>query len=155
MVGFVVQVVELFGKVFSVVVGVFWLVVIVYCGVLYDVFEEIVVVYLLVCDFGVDYLEVDVQCSCDGVLVVFYDDILECIIDVVEVFLECVKDLVSSFIFVEFKCLDVGFWFNCVFFECVWFGFVGLCIFIFDEMFDIVEGGVNKLGLYLEIKVLV
>lgn len=54
-----------------------WFWIVVYCGFFYEVLENMLVVYEMVLNIGVEMVECDVYFSSDGVVVLFYDDMLD------------------------------------------------------------------------------
>lgn len=140
-----------------------------YCGVSVLLFEYILVLYVQVIVDGVDYIELDLVMIRDGVMVVWYENEIGGIIDVV-LYLEFVSCCMSKvidgqkvdgwfiedFILVELKILYVC--------ECL----LELCSIVYDGQFCIVSldeilvflvqqvGCVNRgIGLVLEIKYLI
>jgi len=57
------------------------LIVMVYCGFLLIGLENIMMVFVVVVELGVIYVEIDVYVMRDGVVVVFYDSVLDCVSD--------------------------------------------------------------------------
>lgn len=122
-------------------------------GASYQAPESTRPAYLLARDLGVDYLELDLQRTSDGVLVAVHDNTLGRNTDVAEVFPDRVDAPVSSFTLDELKQLDAGSWFNASYPERARDSYSGLEILTLDEVIDIAENGDNHPGLYIETKV--
>ncbi len=123
-------------------------------GASHDAPESTAPAYQLARDLGADYLELDLQRSRDGVLVVVHDDDLSRTSDVAERFPERARSPVSAFTLAELKSLDAGSWFNRAYPERARPAFAGLKILTLDEVLDIAEGDPShKPGLYIETKV--
>lgn len=123
-------------------------------GASHDAPESTVPAYQLARDLGADYLELDLQRSSDGVLVVVHDDTLSRTSDVAERFPERKDSPVSAFTLAELKSLDAGSWFNRAYPERARPAFAGLKILTLDEVMDIAEANpAHKPGLYIETKV--
>nr|WP_314877456.1 glycerophosphodiester phosphodiesterase family protein [uncultured Pseudomonas sp.] len=122
-------------------------------GASFDAPESTAPAYLLARDLGADYLELDLQRSSDGVLVVVHDDVLARTSDVAERFPERASSPVSAFTLAELKSLDAGSWFNRAYPERARAAFAGLQILTLDEVIDIAEGNPERRpGLYIETK---
>ncbi|OLS64852.1 glycerophosphodiester phosphodiesterase [Pseudomonas putida] len=123
-------------------------------GASHDAPESTVPAYQLARDLGADYLELDLQRSSDGVLVVVHDDDLSRTSDVAERFPERKSSPVSAFTLAELKSLDAGSWFNRAYPERARPAFAGLKILTLDEVMDIAEANpAHQPGLYIETKV--
>lgn len=122
-------------------------------GASYQAPESTRPAYLLARDLGVDYLELDLQRTSDGVLVAVHDNTLGRNTDVAEVFPDRADAPVSSFTLDELKQLDAGSWFNASYPERARDSYSGLEILTLDEVIDIAENGDNHPGLYIETKV--
>lgn len=123
-------------------------------GASFDAPESSAPAYVLARELGVDYLELDLQRSRDGVLVVVHDDTLLRTSDVAQRFPERKNSPVSAFSLAELKSLDVGSWFNQANPERARPAFVGLKLQTLDEVLDIAEGNPAKApGVYIETKV--
>ncbi|MGM8931699.1 glycerophosphodiester phosphodiesterase [Salinicola halophyticus] len=122
-------------------------------GASYQAPESTRPAYLLARDLGVDYLELDLQRTKDGVLVAVHDNTLGRNTDVAEVFPDRADAPVSSFTLDELKQLDAGSWFNASYPDRARDSYSGLEILTLDEVIDIAEGGDNHPGLYIETKV--
>jgi glycerophosphoryl diester phosphodiesterase len=110
--------------------------------------------YLLARELGADYLEMDLQRTRDGVLVVVHDDTLQRTSDVARRFPERAGKPVSDFTLAELKTLDAGSWFNSAYPDRARAPFKKLRILTLDEVIDIAEGNpARKPGLYIETKV--
>ena len=123
-------------------------------GASFDAPESTKPAYELARDLGADYLELDLQRTRDGVLVVVHDDDLQRTSDVAERFPERKDSPVSAFTLAELKALDAGIWFNRATPERARERFKGLQVLTLDEVMDIAEGNPHKRpGLYIETKV--
>ncbi|CAD5105938.1 glycerophosphodiester phosphodiesterase [Zestomonas carbonaria] len=140
------------GKVLAEQAGIPWPAVIAHRGASHDAPESTRPAYLLARDLGVDYLELDLQRTRDGVLIALHDDNLLRTSDVAEKFPERKERPVSDFTLAELKSLDAGAWFNAAHPERARPSFEGLRILTLDEVIDIAEGGEHKPGLYIETK---
>ena len=81
-------------------------------GASYFAPEESAPAYLLAREMGVDYLELDLQRTKDGVLVAVHDDDLRRTTNIAEVFPGREIDTVDKFTFAELQSLNAGSWFN-------------------------------------------
>lgn len=123
-------------------------------GASHDAPESTAPAYLLARDLGADYLELDVQRSRDGVLVVVHDDDLLRTSDVATRFPARMHSPVSAFTLAELKSLDMGSWYNEAYPDRARAAFAGLQILTLDEVIDIAEGNPGRRpGLYIETKV--
>ncbi|HDS1734061.1 glycerophosphodiester phosphodiesterase family protein [Pseudomonas sp. BP8] len=122
-------------------------------GASHDAPESTRPAYLLARELGADYLELDLQRTRDGVLVVVHDDVLARTSNVAERFPERAGSPVSAFTLAELKSLDAGSWFNRAYPERARASFKGLPILTLDEVIDIAEGNPERRpGLYIETK---
>jgi len=122
-------------------------------GASFDAPESTTPAYLLARELGADYLEMDLQRTRDGVLVVVHDDVLARTSDVAERYPERKASPVSAFTLAELKALDAGSWFNTAYPERAREAFKGLRILTLDEVIDIAEGNPQRHpGLYIETK---
>lgn len=134
--------------------GIAWPAVIAHRGASFDAPESTVPAYELARDLGADYLEMDLQRTRDGVLVVVHDDTLRRTSDVAERFPERAGSPVSAFTLAELKSLDAGTWFNRAYPERARASFAGLKILTLDEVMDIAQANpTRRPGLYIETKV--
>lgn len=108
--------------------------------------------YLLAREMGADYLELDLQRSRDGVLIVFHDDDLSRTTNVAEVFPGRERAPVGDFTFEELERLDAGSWFNRRFPKRARQAFRDLRILRLEEVLAIAEGEDRRPGLYIETK---
>lgn len=123
-------------------------------GASFDAPESTRPAYLLARELGADYLELDLQRTRDGVLVVVHDDVLARTSDVAKRFPARTNSLVSAFTLEELKSLDAGSWFNQAYPQRARASFPGLSILTLDEVIDIAEANpARKPGLYIETKV--
>ena len=114
--------------------------------------EETAPAYLLAREMGVDYLELDLQRTQDGVLVALHDDDLRRTTNVAEVFPGREMDTIDKFTFAELHSLDAGSWFNMRFPDRARASFRNLRILRLEDVMNIAEGGIHKPGLYIETK---
>lgn len=122
-------------------------------GASFDAPESTAPAYLLARDLGADYLELDLQRSRDGALVVLHDGDLLRTSDVAQRFPERKLSPVSAFSLAELKTLDVGSWYNQAYPGRARASFVGLKILTLDEIMAIAEGNPHQRpGLYIETK---
>ncbi|HTM09293.1 MAG TPA: glycerophosphodiester phosphodiesterase family protein, partial [Verrucomicrobiae bacterium] len=121
-------------------------------GASYFAPEETAPAYLLAREMGVDYLELDLQRTRDGVLVALHDDDLRRTTNIAEAFPGREMDTVDQFTFAELQSLDAGSWFNIRFPDRARASFKHVKILRLEDIIDIAEGGVHKPGLYIETK---
>ena len=122
-------------------------------GASFDAPESTAAAYKLARDLGVDYLELDVQRSKDGVLFALHDDNLQRTTDVASKFPERKDRPANEFTIAELKTLDAGSWFNAAYPDRARPSYVGLKILTLDEIIDIAQGNpLHKPGLYIETK---
>jgi glycerophosphoryl diester phosphodiesterase len=114
--------------------------------------EEIAPAYLLAREMGVDYLELDLQRTKDGVLVAVHDDDLRRTTNIAEVFPGRETHSVDKFTLAELQSLDAGSWFNLRFPDRARASFKNLRILRLEDVINIAEGGFHKPGLYIETK---
>lgn len=114
--------------------------------------EETEPAYLLARDFGVDYLELDIQRTKDHALVAFHDDTLERTTNAAQVFPGREKGSVAEFTLDELKQLDAGSWFNQTYPKRARPKYAGVKILTLDEIITLAESGTNKPSLYMETK---
>ena len=114
--------------------------------------EETVPAYLLARDLGADYLEADIQRTRDGVLIALHDDTFERTTDVADVFPARKADTVEKFTFAEIRKLDAGSWFNKKFPGKARKSYAGLKVVSLEEILAIAVNGINRPGIYLEVK---
>jgi glycerophosphoryl diester phosphodiesterase len=108
--------------------------------------------YLLAREMGADYLELDLQRTRDGVLIVLHDSDLRRTTNVAEVFPGREMESVDKFTFAELQKLDAGSWFNTQFPDRARASFKNVRILRLEDVIDIAEGASYKLGLYIETK---
>ncbi|MCV9920799.1 glycerophosphodiester phosphodiesterase family protein [Pseudomonas sp. BT-42-2] len=122
-------------------------------GASFDAPESTRPAYLLARELGADYLELDLQRTRDGVLVVVHDDVLSRTSDVAERFPTRRDSPVSAFTLAELKSLDAGSWFNQAYPDRARASFKQLPILTLDEVIDIAEDSPQQRpGLYIETK---
>jgi glycerophosphoryl diester phosphodiesterase len=114
--------------------------------------EETRPAYLLAREMGVDYLELDLQRTKDGVLVAVHDDDLRRTTNIAEVFPGREMDTVDKFTFAELQSLDAGSWFNIRFPDRARASFKNVRILRLEDVMNIAEDGSHKPGLYIETK---
>ena len=108
--------------------------------------------YLMARELGVDYLELDVQRTRDGVLIALHDDTLSRTSNVAKVFPGRENNTVDSFTFAELQQLDVGDWFNQRFPGRARNTFRGLQVLRLEDIVEIAEGAARHIGLCIETK---
>jgi glycerophosphoryl diester phosphodiesterase len=108
--------------------------------------------FLLARELGVDYLEIDLQRTKDGILVAFHDEDLSRTTNVTEVFPGREKDHVDTFAFAELQRLDSGSWFNRESPERARSSFKDLRILRLEDVLEVAESGSQSPGLYIETK---
>jgi len=121
-------------------------------GASYFAPEETGPAYLLAREMGVDYLELDLQRTKDGVLIAVHDDDLRRTTNIAEVLPGREMDTVDKFTFAELQSLDAGSWFNIRFPDRARASFKNVRILRLEDVMSIAEGGLHKPGLYLETK---
>jgi glycerophosphoryl diester phosphodiesterase len=121
-------------------------------GASYFAPEETAPAYLLAREMGVDYLELDLQRTKDGVLIAVHDDDLRRTTNIAEVFPGRETDSVDKFTFAELQSLDAGSWFNLRFPDRARPSFKNVRILRLEDVMNIAEGGFHKPGLYIETK---
>ena len=114
--------------------------------------EETAPAYLLAREMGVDYLELDLQRTKDGVLIALHDDDLRRTTNIAEVFPGRKMDTVDTFTFTELQSLDAGSWFNIRFPDRARVSFKNVRILRLEDVINIAESGSDKPGLYIETK---
>jgi glycerophosphoryl diester phosphodiesterase len=121
-------------------------------GASYFAPEETAPAYLLAREMGVDYLELDLQRTKDGVLVAVHDDDLRRTTNIAEMFPGRKMSTVDKFTFAELQSLDAGSWFNRQFPDRARTSFKNVRILRLEDVLNIAEGGFHKPGLYIETK---
>jgi glycerophosphoryl diester phosphodiesterase len=121
-------------------------------GASYHAPEETAPAYLIAREMGVDYLELDLQRTKDGVLIAVHDDDLRRTTNIAEVFPGREMDTVDKFTFAELQTLDAGSWFNARFPDRARASFKNVRLLRLQDVMDIAEGGFYKPGLYIETK---
>src|SRR5574342_777111 len=114
--------------------------------------EETGAAYLLAREMGVDYLELDLQRTKDGVLIAVHDDDLRRTTNIAEVFPGRETDTIDKFTFAELQSLDAGSWFNSKFPDRARASFKNVKILRLEDVINLAEGGLHKPGLYIETK---
>jgi glycerophosphoryl diester phosphodiesterase len=114
--------------------------------------EESRPAYLMARELRVDYLELDLQRTRDGILVAVHDDTLSRTSNIDEVFPERKGDSVDTFTFAELQQLDIGEWFNRTFPERARKSFHGLRVLQLQEVLEIAEAAFPPIGLCIETK---
>lgn len=134
--------------------GIAYPAVIAHRGASFDAPESTAAAYALARELGADYLELDLQRSSDGVLVVVHDNNLLRTSDVAQRFPERKDRPVSAFTLAELKTLDMGTWFNQAYPARARPAYAGLQILTLDDVLDIAEANPQRVpGLYIETKV--
>ncbi len=121
-------------------------------GASYYAPEETEPAFLLACEMGADYLELDLQRTRDGVLIALHDDTLPRTTDVDRVFPGRENDTLDTFTYGELEKLDAGSWFNAANPERGRDSYKGLKILTLSEVIAISEGCDHEPGLYIETK---
>jgi len=121
-------------------------------GASYFAPEETAPAYMLAREMGVDYLELDLQRTKDGVLIAVHDDDLRRTTNIAEMFPGRETDTVDKFTFAELQRLDAGSWFNMRFPDRARASFKNARILRLEDVINIAEGGLHKPGLYIETK---
>lgn len=121
-------------------------------GASYFAPEETAPAYLLAREMGVDYLELDLQRTQDGVLIALHDDDLRRTTNIAQVFPGRAMDSVDKFTFAELQSLDAGSWFNLRFPDRARASFKNVRILRLEDVMNIAEEGFHKPGLYIETK---
>lgn len=119
--------------------------------------EETLPAYQLAAKLGVDYLELDLQRSADGVLLAFHDDTLARTTDAAARYPGREGEGVDRFSWAELAALDAGSWFNAARPDRARERFRGARIATLDEILDVAEAaaaerGGEGPGLYIETK---
>ncbi|EKO3588458.1 glycerophosphodiester phosphodiesterase [Vibrio metschnikovii] len=118
----------------------------------YNAPEATLPAYLLACEFGADYLEVDLQRSKDGVLIAVHDNNLRNKTNIAEIYPERADSPVSSFTWAELEKLDAGSWFNNAYPERARESYRGLQLMTLDQVREVAENCSHQPGLYIETK---
>ena len=108
--------------------------------------------YVMARELGVDYLELDIQRTQDGVLVALHDDTLQRTSNVVEVFPDRTTNGIETFTFAELQQLDAGTWFNQRFPERGRNTFKGVRVLRLEDILNIAEGAPARMGICIESK---
>jgi glycerophosphoryl diester phosphodiesterase len=114
--------------------------------------EATLAAYLMARELGVDYLELDLQRTRDGILVALHDDTLSRTSNIDEVFPDRKRDSVDMFTFAELQQLDIGEWFNREFPERARKSFHGLRVLRLQEVLEIAEAASPPIGVCIETK---
>ncbi|MGM0602002.1 MAG: glycerophosphodiester phosphodiesterase family protein, partial [Bacillota bacterium] len=101
---------------------------------------------------GVDYIEVDIQRTADGEIIVFHDRDLKRLSNVKEVFPDKANLEISEFTLEELKRLDYGSWFNRTYPEAASIDYEGLNILTLEEVIELLKEKSKKTGLCIEFK---
>ena len=121
-------------------------------GASYFAPEETDPAFLLAREMDVDYLELDLQRSKDGVLIAVHDDDLRRTTNIADMFPGREMDTVDKFTFAELQTLDAGSWFNIRFPDRARASFKNVRILRLEDVMNIAEGGFHKPGLPPEAK---
>ncbi|HET8721455.1 MAG TPA: glycerophosphodiester phosphodiesterase family protein [Nitrospira sp.] len=108
--------------------------------------------YVMARELGVDYLELDIQRTRDGVLIALHDDTLQRTSNVAEVFPDRATHGVDRFTFAELQQLDAGAWFNQRFPERGRSTFKGLRVLRLADILSIAEAAPGRMGICIETK---
>lgn len=114
--------------------------------------EETRPAYLLARDMGVDFLEMDVQRTRDGVLIATHDNKLGRTTDVATVFPGRAEDPLETFTWAELQRLETGKAFNAKRPEFARDSYLGVPLLTLREFLEIAAGGSHKPGVYIETK---
>lgn len=101
---------------------------------------------------NIDYIELDVQRTKDGKLVIFHDEDLLRLSNVEEVFPDRKNYYIRNFSLAELRELDFGSWFNKAHPYRANEDYDGLSILTLEEVIDIVNPDESGVGLALELK---
>ena len=101
---------------------------------------------------GIDYIELDVQRTKDGKLVVFHDTSLLRLTDAKSVFPDRNNYELHNFSLEELKSLNYGSWFNVKYPEKSSASYSGLNILTLEEVLELVDPVNSGVGLALELK---
>ncbi|PUU92330.1 MAG: glycerophosphoryl diester phosphodiesterase [Halanaerobium sp.] len=101
---------------------------------------------------GVDYIELDVQRTKDGELVIFHDTNLLRLTDASQVFPEKKSYELQNFTLAELRQLNYGAWFNISYSERAKDSFSELTIMTLQEVLEFVDPVNTGIGLALELK---
>jgi len=101
---------------------------------------------------GIDYIELDIQRSKDGVLVIFHDTNLLRLTDAKNLFPERDNYELKNFTLEELKSLNYGAWFNLNYPERAKDSYSDLTIMTLQEVLEFVDPVNTGVGLALELK---
>jgi glycerophosphoryl diester phosphodiesterase len=101
---------------------------------------------------NIDYIELDVQRTKDGKLVIFHDESLLRLSNAEEVFPDRKNYNIRNFTLEELKKLDFGSWFNNTYPTRAKEEYFGLKILTLEEVIDIVKPDESGVGFALELK---
>lgn len=118
----------------------------------YNAPEATLPAYQLACEFGADYLEVDLQRSKDGVLIAVHDNNLRNKTNIDDLYPERANSPVSSFTWRELEKLDAGTWFNKAYPDRARESYHGLQLMTLDQVREVAEACQSQPGLYIETK---
>src|SRR5262249_4965920 len=121
-------------------------------GASYDAPESTDASYRLARDLGADYLELDLQPTTYGKLVVFHDEDARGTTNTVKLFPGAVERRARDFRGEDVSRLDAARWFTRAYPERARPRCAGLKILTLDEVIDIAESGQTRPGLYIETK---
>lgn len=121
-------------------------------GASYDAPESTVPAIKEALESGIDYIELDIQRSKDGELVVFHDTNLLRLTDAKNMFPDKKNYDLKNFTLEELKKLNYGAWFNLRFPERASDGYSYLTILTLKEVLEFVDPVNTGVGLALELK---
>lgn len=101
---------------------------------------------------GVDYIELDVQRTKDGKLVIFHDSNLLRITNAKKIFPERDNYELQNFTLKELRSLDYGGWFNLNYPDRAQAAYSSLNIMTLEQALDLIDPVKSKVGLALELK---
>ena len=121
-------------------------------GASYEAPESTVPAIKKALESGIDYIELDVQRSKDGELVIFHDTNLLRLTDAKSMFPDKDSYELKNFTIDELKQLNYGAWYNVKYPERASDGYSFLTIMTLEEVLDFVDPADTDVGLALELK---
>lgn len=100
----------------------------------------------------VDYIEIDMRRTKDGVLIAFHDRNMKKTTNAKDIYPGRESSDIGTFTFAELQKLDVGSWFNSMYPKRARKSYKGLKLLTLDDIVTIAEKGRNVPGLYIEAK---
>ena len=114
--------------------------------------EESRFAYEMAARLQVDYLEMDLHRTKDGVLIVNHDTDFSRTTNIATVYPKRTKDLINSFTFAEISKLETGTWFNQKFPDFAQPRYLSARILKLEEVIDVAMNEPSRPGLYIETK---